>query len=59
MNVAWLEPDALKHKFPSMNVSDLGAAVHSPEDGWLDPYSVLRGFRKKARSLVWNISPMK
>lgn len=51
VNVAWLEPDALKHKFPSMNVSDLGAAVHSPEDGWLDPYSVLRGFRKKARSL--------
>ena len=34
-----------------MNVSDLGAAVHSPDDGWLDPYSVLQGFRKKARSL--------
>ncbi|WOH63758.1 FAD-dependent oxidoreductase [Bradyrhizobium sp. BWA-3-5] len=51
VNVAWLEPDALKERFPSMNVSDLGAAVHSPDDGWLDPYSVLQGFRKKAKSL--------
>ncbi|OBZ95663.1 FAD-dependent oxidoreductase [Pararhizobium polonicum] len=50
-NVVWLTPDELKHKFPSMNVSDLGAAVHSPDDGWLDPHSVLMGFRKKARSL--------
>lgn len=50
-NVIWLTPDELKHKFPSMNVSDLGAAVHSPDDGWLDPHSVLMGFRKKARSL--------
>lgn len=51
VDVVWLEPDALKSKFPSMNVSDLGAAVHSPQDGWLDPHGVLQGFRKKARSL--------
>ena len=50
-NVLWLEPDALKAKFPSMNVSDLGAAVYSPDDGWLDPHSVLMGFRNKARSI--------
>lgn len=50
-NVVWLEPDALKDKFPSMNVSDLGAGVHSPDDGWLDPHSVLSGFRKKAQAL--------
>jgi FAD-dependent oxidoreductase domain-containing protein 1 len=50
-NVVWLEPDELKHKFPSMNVEDLGAAVHSPDDGWLDPHSVLMGFRIKAKSL--------
>ncbi|MGV2052413.1 NAD(P)/FAD-dependent oxidoreductase [Agrobacterium sp. 22-209-1] len=50
-NVLWLEPDEIKYKFPSMNVSDLGAAVHSPDDGWLDPHSVLMGFRKKAKSL--------
>jgi glycine/D-amino acid oxidase-like deaminating enzyme len=34
-----------------MNVSDLGAAVHSPDDGWLDPHSVLMGFRNKARAM--------
>ncbi|SPZ49556.1 FAD dependent oxidoreductase [Agrobacterium tumefaciens] len=50
-NVVWLTPDELKHKFPSMNVKDLGAAVYSPDDGWLDPHSVLMGFRKKARVL--------
>ena len=50
-NVHWLEPEELKQKFPSMNVDDLGAAVHSPDDGWLDPHSVLMGFRNKARSL--------
>lgn len=50
-NVIWMEPDELKHKFPSMNVQDLGAAVYSPDDGWLDPHSVLMGFRKKARSM--------
>ncbi len=53
-NVVWLEPDALKAKFPSMFVGDLGAAVHSPDDGWLDPHSVLMGFRKKAQSLGAN-----
>ncbi len=50
-NVTWLEPEAIKAKFPSMFVGDLGAAVHSPDDGWLDPHSVLMGFRKKAQSL--------
>src|SRR5437773_11653227 len=50
-NVIWLEPDALHQQFPSMNVSDLGAGVHSPDDGWLDPHSVLMGFRNKARSM--------
>src|SRR5262249_5540724 len=50
-NVVWLEPDEIKHKFPSMNVEDLGAAIHSPDDGWLDPHSVLMGFRKKAKSI--------
>jgi len=50
-NMVWLEPDALKARFPSMRVDDLGAGVHSPDDGWLDPHGVLMGFRGKARSL--------
>jgi FAD-dependent oxidoreductase domain-containing protein 1 len=50
-DVRWLEPGELKQMFPSMNVADLGAAVHSPADGWLDPYRVLTGLKHKARSL--------
>ncbi|HXP77544.1 MAG TPA: FAD-binding oxidoreductase [Stellaceae bacterium] len=46
-----LEPREIAAKFPSMTVDDLGAGVHSPDDGWLDPHSVLQGFRRKARSL--------
>jgi glycine/D-amino acid oxidase-like deaminating enzyme len=49
--VVWLERDEIKHRFPSMHVDDLGAAVLSPDDGWLDPHGVLMGFRNKARSL--------
>ncbi len=51
VNVEWLEPEALKARFPSMRVDDLGAAVQSNDDGWLDPYAVLMAFRKKARAL--------
>lgn len=50
-NVVWLEPDELAQQYPSMNTSDLGAAVHSPDDGWLDPHSALTGLRGKALSL--------
>jgi FAD-dependent oxidoreductase domain-containing protein 1 len=50
-NVVWLEPEELAPRFPSMYVGDLGAAVLSPDDGWLDPHAVLMGFRKKALAL--------
>lgn len=50
-NVLWLTPDEIKPRYPSMFVDDIGAAVLSPDDGWLDPYAVLMGFRKKALSL--------
>ncbi len=50
-NVEWLAPDKLKERFPSMHVADLGAAVQSPDDGWLDPYAVLMGFRRKVKAL--------
>ena len=50
-NVNLLEPEEIKHQYPSMNISDLGAAVHSPDDGWLDPYRVLMSFRHKAISM--------
>jgi FAD-dependent oxidoreductase domain-containing protein 1 len=51
VHVEWLERKDLKAKFPSMTVDDLGAGVLSPDDGWLDPYGVLQGLRKKAKAL--------
>jgi FAD-dependent oxidoreductase domain-containing protein 1 len=51
VGVEWLERKELKARFPSMNVDDLGAGVLSPDDGWLDPYGVLHGLRKKAQAL--------
>lgn len=51
VRVELLERDALHQRFPSMFVDDLAVAAHSLDDGWLDPHSVLWGFRKKAASL--------
>src|SRR5882757_1157768 len=51
VRVEWLDPPALRQLYPSMTVSNLGAGVLSPDDGWLDPYAVLQGLRRKARSL--------
>ena len=47
----WLDGDGLKARFPSMNVADLAAGVHTLEDGWCDPNGLLQGFRRKARAL--------
>jgi FAD-dependent oxidoreductase domain-containing protein 1 len=43
-----LDAAGLRARFPSMRVDDLGAGVHSPDDGWCDPYQLLHGFRRKA-----------
>ena len=41
----------IKALFPSLHVDDLDIALHSPNDAFIDPYSVLMGFRRKAISL--------
>ena len=46
-----LDRKGVKHRFPSMRVDDIDIAAYSPDDGFLDPYSVLMGFRRKAVSL--------
>jgi FAD-dependent oxidoreductase domain-containing protein 1 len=51
VNVDWLERDGIKKRFPSMVVDDLASAVHSLDDGWMDPYAALMALRKKVRSL--------
>jgi sarcosine oxidase len=47
-----LQPDALQRQFPWLNTSDLAGGTFGPvNEGWLDPYSLLQAFRRKARSL--------
>lgn len=46
-----LDREALKARFPSIHVDDLGAGAHTPEDGWCDPNGLLWGFRRKAVDL--------
>ncbi len=47
----WLDTDALRARFPSMNLDGIVAGVHTPQDGWCDPNGLLQGLRGKARSL--------
>lgn len=46
-----LDRDALKRRFPSLNVEDIALAVHSPDDAWINPHAAVMGFRAKARAL--------
>jgi len=46
-----IDASELKRRFPSLNVEDVTLAVHSPKDGWLDPYGALTGVRQKNRSM--------
>ena len=43
-----LDRAGIARLFPSLGLNDIAAGVHSPEDGWMDPYSAVRGFRRKA-----------
>ena len=49
--VELLDRKGVKHRFPSFRVDDIDIAAYSPDDGYMDPYSVLMGFRRKATSL--------
>ena len=47
-----LTPKELAADFPWLNVGDLAGGSFGPRnEGWLDPYSLLQAFRRKARSL--------
>ncbi len=51
-DIGYLEQDALKAKFPWLEVSDLAAGCHGlTGEGWFDGYGLMQAFRKKARSL--------
>jgi FAD-dependent oxidoreductase domain-containing protein 1 len=51
VNAHWLDVEALRARFPSMNVDGIAAGVLTPEDGWCDPNGLLQGLRRKAGAL--------
>jgi FAD-dependent oxidoreductase domain-containing protein 1 len=51
VKVELLDRSSIAERFPWMRSDDLALGVLSPEDGWLDPNSVLQGLRKKAQGL--------
>jgi glycine/D-amino acid oxidase-like deaminating enzyme len=51
VKVELLDGAALAARYPWMRCDDLALGLLSPEDGWLDPNTVLQGFKGKARAL--------
>ncbi|MDE0728468.1 MAG: FAD-dependent oxidoreductase [Alphaproteobacteria bacterium] len=47
----FLDRDQVAARFLSMNVADIDAAIHAPQDGFIDPNAAVLGFRRKAISL--------
>jgi FAD-dependent oxidoreductase domain-containing protein 1 len=50
-NIDLLDRAGLADRFPSLHVDDIDAALHAPEDGFIDPHAAVIGFRRKAISL--------
>lgn len=46
-----LSPSETKTLIPELTTSDLAGAVFSPEDGYMDPYSVMQAYVKQAKQL--------
>ena len=51
VKVELLDRATIAARYPWMRTDDLALGVLSPEDGWLDPNSVLQGLRKKAQAM--------
>ena len=51
VRVELLERAQIAERFPWMRCDDLALGVLSPEDGWLDPNSVLQALRKKSQAM--------
>jgi glycine/D-amino acid oxidase-like deaminating enzyme len=49
--VEWWSPEKIKQHYPLYDLSGLAGGTFGPEDGHLDAYAVLMGFKAKARSL--------
>jgi len=47
----FLSPDDLLNVIPELHTDDLVGGLYCAEDGYLDPYSVMTGYAKKAKQL--------
>jgi FAD-dependent oxidoreductase domain-containing protein 1 len=54
VQIELLDRAAIAARYPWMRNDDLALGVLSPQDGWLDPNSVLQGFRRKAQAMGVN-----
>jgi FAD-dependent oxidoreductase domain-containing protein 1 len=51
-DIALLSPEGLSERFPWLKVDDLaGGSFGRSNEGWVDPYSLLQAFRRKAKAL--------
>lgn len=50
-NIEWWDREKLEQRLPHCNMGDYVGATFGPDDGIMDPYAVLMGYRNKARSL--------
>jgi glycine/D-amino acid oxidase-like deaminating enzyme len=51
-DILFLEPDALRARFPWLRTDDLAAGcLGRSGEGWFDGYGLMQAFRRKARSL--------
>ena len=51
INSYLLTPEEIKGVIPELNINGIAGAVYSPEDGILDPYSVMQWYIKYAKRL--------
>lgn len=50
-NVEWWSREKIEKRMAQCNLSGIVGATYGPDDGIMDPYAVLMGYRSKARSL--------
>jgi glycine/D-amino acid oxidase-like deaminating enzyme len=50
-NVEWWSRDEIEKRMSQCNLNGYVGATYGPDDGIMDPYAVLMGYRTKARSL--------
>ena len=51
VNARLMDRKETRRGFPSIKREDIALTCYTPDDGWIDPYAALRGFRQAAEHL--------